>query len=52
MEIHSYAKFEMIGFFAFVVWLFYYQITSSRKASRDAEEKKSDTESSASTPGE
>ncbi|MBK5969735.1 MULTISPECIES: hypothetical protein [Thiorhodovibrio] len=52
VEIHSYAKFEMIGFFAFVVWLFYYQITSSRKASRDAEEKKSDTESSASTPGE
>ncbi len=40
MELHSYAKLEMIGFFAFVVWLFYYQITSSRKAARQAEEER------------
>ncbi|EIC23085.1 hypothetical protein [Thiorhodovibrio frisius] len=40
MELHSYAQLEMIGFFAFVVWLFYYQITSSRKAARQAEEER------------
>ncbi|WP_200286245.1 hypothetical protein [Rhabdochromatium marinum] len=38
MELHAYAQLEMIGFFIFVAWLFYYQSTSSRKASREAEE--------------
>lgn len=48
MELHSYAKFEMVGFFIFVVWLFYYQITSSRKAAREAEEKKQNANASTS----
>ncbi|WPL18516.1 hypothetical protein Thiowin_03589 [Thiorhodovibrio winogradskyi] len=38
MQLHSYAQLEMIGFFVFVIWLFYYQITSSRKNARQAEE--------------
>lgn len=37
MELNSYAELEMMGFFAFVAWLFYYQITSSRRAAREAE---------------
>lgn len=38
MTLNSYAQLEMIGFFVFVVWLFYYQSSSSRKAARDAEQ--------------